>query len=292
MRIIKGKSEENAMKAITFNFNPVLQNAPFFSMHLIENESCPLHNHTHIEVFYVLKGNGKQIINNEIQHLRQYEIVIMRPNDEHQFIDQENFPCTHKDLLFSQEVFKSACDFISPTVYPSFLHAPKPFSRVLSAEEQAELDATIRQIELLRYSQPKAATQFVKLLCFKLIHYICFSQMQKETYIPEWLDQLIKEIENPANFAIPVPDLLKKYYYSDAYIRKVFKKTTGMTPTEFRLNAQLNAALKMLNETKLSLKEISELCGFHNYTYFYRTFKKKYAMIPKEILATANHPEH
>lgn len=276
------------MQAITFNFNPVLQNAPFFSTQLIENEACPLHNHTHIEAFYVLRGNGKQIINNEVQCLQQGEIVILRPKDEHKFIDQLNCPCTHKDLLFSQEVFKEACDFISPNIYESFLTAEKPFSRVLSSEEQQELDATIRQIELLRYSQPKTATQFVRLLCFKFINYICFSQMQKQTYIPDWLDHLIKEIESPTNFAIPVPELLKKYYYTAAYIRRVFKKATGMSPTECRLNAQLNAALKMLNETKLSLKEISESCGFHNYTYFYRAFKKKYSVIPKEMFTTAS----
>lgn len=272
------------MQAITFNFNLILQKEPHFATHLIENEPCPYHNHTHVEIFYILKGTGKQIINDEEQYLYPGEIVLLRPHDEHKFIDQENSPCTHRDLLFLPKIFKAACDYIGPNVYESYLNADAPVKYLLSNSDVNELNATIKQIELLRYSSPKKAVQLVRLLCVKLIGYTFSSQFKKEPHIPKWLNSLIKEIEDPEKFPVPVADLLKQYYYSEAYIRRIFKKTTGMTPTQLRLNAQLDTVVKMLNDSELSLKDISKACGFNNYTYFYRAFKNRFSTTPRKML--------
>lgn len=56
----------------------------------------------------------------------------------------------------------------------------------------------------------------------------------------------------------------------------IFQEKTGQGVAAFIRNKRLESAKKMLSETDLSISEISARCGFSDYNYFSRVFKKKY----------------
>ena len=71
--------------------------------------------------------------------------------------------------------------------------------------------------------------------------------------------------------------------HSDSYIRRVFLKSTGVTPLEFLNNVRLEAAKKLLiSETDTPISVISEQCGFKDPYYFSRFFKKKTGVTPSQ----------
>ena len=59
-----------------------------------------------------------------------------------------------------------------------------------------------------------------------------------------------------------------------------FKAYTGMTPSDYMIGLRLHKAQSLLLGTPMSIKEISEKCGFENEYYFSNFFKKHFHVSP------------
>ncbi len=58
------------------------------------------------------------------------------------------------------------------------------------------------------------------------------------------------------------------------YVCTIFKKSTEMTLTEYICRERISLAKKLIVTSQLGLSEICGLCGFTDYNYFSRTFKR------------------
>lgn len=70
-------------------------------------------------------------------------------------------------------------------------------------------------------------------------------------------------------------------HFSNSYFSMLFKKATGLSFTDYITATRLQNACEMLCEEKLSIREISDQCGFSDVTYFARCFKKKMGVSPR-----------
>jgi AraC-like DNA-binding protein len=66
-----------------------------------------------------------------------------------------------------------------------------------------------------------------------------------------------------------------------AYNRR-FKAQMGMTPTEYIIALRMQMATELLETSSLSIKEISAMCGYDNFNFFARVFKKHTSLSPTE----------
>lgn len=70
------------------------------------------------------------------------------------------------------------------------------------------------------------------------------------------------------------------------YVRKIFKKQTGVTPHEYLIRTRLERAENILScgvsnkYSELTVSQIAEACGFAEPLYFSRVFKKYYGVAP------------
>ncbi len=71
---------------------------------------------------------------------------------------------------------------------------------------------------------------------------------------------------------------------SSSYLSTLFKNEMKQSFPAFLMKVRLKYAVYLLEENKLSLKEIAEECGFSDYVYFLKSFKKKYGCTPKEYI--------
>lgn len=69
--------------------------------------------------------------------------------------------------------------------------------------------------------------------------------------------------------------------YSVDHFTRIFREYTGLSPRNYANRCRLNAARKMLRETSLLIKEISEVLGYENEFYFSRAFKKETGASPR-----------
>lgn len=69
---------------------------------------------------------------------------------------------------------------------------------------------------------------------------------------------------------------------STAYLSRVFRSQESMSVGDYIKDVRLTHGARMLEENKYTVNKIIELIGFGNQSYFYRVFKMKYGVTPKE----------
>ncbi len=67
-----------------------------------------------------------------------------------------------------------------------------------------------------------------------------------------------------------------------SYFRQMFRKYTGISPTQYHLSLRIQKAKDLLVSTDQSFKEIAIDLGFESYFYFSRIFKDKTGKSPME----------
>lgn len=100
----------------------------------------------------------------------------------------------------------------------------------------------------------------------------------------EKLKQVLDYIDVHLAEPIPIIDLARICCFSESHFMRFFKTHVGMTCTEYINTLRLEKAWHLLQEGNLSVIDVAFSSGFRNLSYFYRTFKKKYHMTPKEIM--------
>lgn len=63
---------------------------------------------------------------------------------------------------------------------------------------------------------------------------------------------------------------------------RCFQSYLGYSPVETLIHYRLQAAQRLLQQTTLTLQEISFACGFHSVNYFSRQFRRRYGCSPGE----------
>ncbi len=81
---------------------------------------------------------------------------------------------------------------------------------------------------------------------------------------------------------VTLDDLSETVGYSKTYLCRLLKQSTGRTYTQILNTARIDAAVSMLRQTTLPIREISERVGYNNMEHFYRTFHALRGMTPKE----------
>lgn len=68
--------------------------------------------------------------------------------------------------------------------------------------------------------------------------------------------------------------------FSESHFMRLFKELMGTSFTAYLINYRLELAASQIVETDLNIIEIAANCGFHNHSYFTRSFTKKYGITP------------
>lgn len=72
-------------------------------------------------------------------------------------------------------------------------------------------------------------------------------------------------------------------YLTPSYLSRIFKQTTGVTLSEYIMDARITEAKKLLRGTQLKVYEIAKLVGIDTNEYFNRIFKKKTGVSPNSF---------
>lgn len=85
--------------------------------------------------------------------------------------------------------------------------------------------------------------------------------------------------------------LSKEFSISLGYLSASYKKEHGITISKYIISKRIGYAEKLLRESRLSVSEIAQACGFNNLSYFMRLFKNSCGMTPSQYRAKVENGE-
>jgi AraC-like DNA-binding protein len=95
------------------------------------------------------------------------------------------------------------------------------------------------------------------------------------------------EIEgNLSNCLFSLDDYIKKLPLNYDYVRKLFKKETGITPHEYLVQSRMQLAKELIlsgmsnQYSNYTISQLAEACGFSEPLYFSRVFKANFGISP------------
>ena len=240
-----------------------------------------LHSHPHYEFYFLSKGSRSFFLSNALYKLEAPAIVAIPPHVMHKTEGGAferyniNVSVDYLNDFEKESLEKKALCIMKPTATEAaeLLHILSLLENVDRRQKYGEyILNTLFSYFVITVSQLKSAGQTphtetkssIPPLILKVIDYINENYDQKQT-----LDELAK------NFFVARSTLIYN-----------FKKYTNCSLIDFLLNVRLTKAKELLLNTKKSVNEISELCGFSSSNYFGLIFKKK------ENLSPANYRKH
>lgn len=80
-------------------------------------------------------------------------------------------------------------------------------------------------------------------------------------------------------------ELSRALHLSEGHIARTFRREMGMSISQYQTQQRMNLARLTMEQTDLPLQQIAERVGYHDYPYFFKTFKRVVGVSPTEYLA-------
>lgn len=228
--------------------------------HFYTDESFEHHLHKNLEFIYVIKGNVNCTVNHTQFRLGSGDCGLCLPYDLHSIRPEEN--TLYWVLVFSEEYIRSFTNQISGKKGDGFCFRCEP-----------DVDQYLRQ--RLIVDQPlttltlKSCLYAISEQYLRQINMVDRGQLKTEAITV--IDQYIRR-HHTKN--ISLTDIAKKLGYDYSYTSRYFRNTFNMTFTEFINIYRLETAIRLLEETDLSVTAIALESGFQSLRSFHHFFQK------------------
>lgn len=250
-------------------------------------QSLP-HTHHFTELFYVVKGHGNFLVEDEIITVNEQELVIVNPNIPHTEMSLNAKPLEY--VVFGVEGLTfDFGDQDSPKGYGAFFNLPYK-STLLN----------FFHILLQEISEKKSGYELV---CHDILELVLvfLSRTNKVQVLSATAQKLTKECAHAKRYLdlnyhqnITLDSLAELTHTNKYYLAHSFTSYMGMSPINYLIQKRLSVSKELLASTDYSIADISSSTGFSSQSYFSQIFKKHTGQTPQQYRksTTAEQEEH
>ena len=240
------------------------------------------HIHERCELYYFIDGKADYLVEGTEYHMKRGSLLAMGPGEVHRAKLLTNGVYERYAVNFPIDIF----DDIDPERRLMRLYT----GRSLGQKNLYEKPGYEELFDLLCGEFEDDYER--KLTAYRLLMEILSGMCDDFDYSPEvrrngkrgqkntLSNKLLKYVNIHIFDELTIDLLAEKFYVSRSQIGRVFKQSTGASPWEYITAKRLIAARRMLEEGKAA-GEVSEKCGFGDYSAFYRAYVKRYGESPK-----------
>lgn len=273
-----------------------LESKRFSIAHLhTEEKAMAVHIHDTYEIFYAISGAKRFLIGNKCYDIQPGDLFVINQYESH-YLDQIDSMeldriviNIHPDYLKSISTEQTNLDYCFSYRDNNFSHRIK-----LTKELQQRFIYYIHKItNTSGYgSDIIETTAFMELMilingqflvqCNSQPEHLISNSDSNESYqynsqVTNILDYINQNIAND----LTIKSLAEHFFLSESYICRIFKAETGTTINKY-LTARRISIAKSLLDVGLSVTEVCEKSGFHDYSNFLKAFTKAVGISPKK----------
>jgi len=262
-----------------------LDNSLRYTHYQHTNSHFDFHLHDGYEIYYLIQGDVQYFVERTNYPLISGDIVITNSEEIH----KPSFLTTHLYericIEFDPKYFEHF-NTSSFNLFSCFIHRENGKKNKLPRD--ASLSKNIyRQLKIIEelYTQRSDGYEILIKNCVIDILVKINRSFQKTDTIcdsfdaPINLQQVLDYIHHHLEHDLSLEFLEKKYFINRFYLCKLFKKHTGNSLHHYIIYKRMSLAKKLILENK-SFNEVSELCGYQNYSNFVRIFKQTVGSTP------------
>ncbi|MBQ8208033.1 MAG: helix-turn-helix domain-containing protein [Clostridia bacterium] len=230
-----------------------------------------IHRQLGYTLHYVFEGSGNLYLNGKEFHITEKQIFFLPPSEDLMYYPDEDNRWKYVWFYFSGNQAKQLGESMGFSL-DNPIRNVKEYKKLESDLLDMMMDAERGNI-----NEYKARSAF-----YTIVGEFCENESN---------DQLTKNCADEAarfldtNFArsdFSVETLCSLLYISHSALCKAFKEEYDITPLRYLIQIRMQHAAKLLAESNISVREISELSGYKDEIHFMKTFKKYYGLTATE----------
>lgn len=242
------------------------------------------HSHDYFEFFVVYQGTGIHRVNGAQRPLRKGCVVLVRPDDVHSYSDlSSEFAIIN--VLVPSQTLSALLNYLGPSFDADRLLSAKwPPSAVVSPQAFKALVAELEKLVLSKRLLKSRSDAYFRVVLLKLL-VTCFplEPSARHSEVPVWLRWVALEMMTPENFIEGLPAMWRLSAKSEEHVSRACRRFLHRTPTEFVNELRLEHAAREILRTDAKIITICGESGFDSLSYFYRRFKQRYGLTPREL---------
>ena len=253
----------------------------------IETRHMEAHYHDFYEVFCFLDGEVDYWIEGSVYHLKPGDILLINPTELHKPIARKETENYERMVLWINKNYLSTIENgILENCFDTKLKSYKKIMRPTSLQKKEILSlfsGLLKEYNSQDFASDSACYGIL-LQIMTLLNRISFGSntVAAEKYRTTTLiSDVLTYIGEHYNEELSLQMLSQHFFVSKYYLSHEFSKAVGTSIHRYITLKRLNIAHEMLCEG-ISSGQASILCGFKDYTNFFRAFKAEYGISPRE----------
>lgn len=231
------------------------------------NFTFPRNLHRSLEIVYVKDGNMQVTINNKAYMLKKDQAMIILPYETHSFLStgySDSYTC-----VFSHEFVTAFDNMISGKALTNPVLDITSESNIFLLKKIFDENSSKLELKGALY-----------LFCAEFLSNSSLTDISKMDY--ELLHKVLNYVQENYTNNISLKEIAKDLNYSYTYLSKYINNFLGISFADFINEHRISYAISLLNNTDLSITDISFKCGYSNVRSFNRNFIKLVHKTPTE----------
>ncbi len=160
----------------------------------------------------------------------------------------------------------------------------------LLVNNRTEFEAMARRAERF-YERSDALGRLQSTLLVQqiLLQLLEEATLPPRTHFDTLVEEMVAAIRKEPGHWWSVDDMAAQVHLSRSQFTRRFRNATGTAPNEFIIRARLERARQLIEETDMSLAQISNVLGYSDVFFFSRQFKQHWGRPPGEWRRSEKH---
>lgn len=241
------------------------------------------HCHDYFELFIMLEGEAKHLVNGEELNIKQGNLVFIRPNDVHDYLSKNGKKFSFLNIMLTKNTTEELFKYLGEDIYEKLLSPTLPPCILLTEFQLEDLNLSMQNICSIDVNaENKLKTALRVFILNAVTLFIPSTKTKKQDDAPEWFTSLLEEMKKNGNYVYGVEKMMSLTDKTREHVSRCMKKYTGKTVSEFINGLRLQYVANMLKNSNYSITYIIYESGFNSVTWALESFKKEYGVTMSE----------
>lgn len=237
----------------------------YFSIVHLRRDTGVLSMHSHLchEFYFSLSGGCTFMIDDKNYRVEPGSLFMVNQYERHQLLQMDTSIPQERFAIFIDPSYLESISTSRTDLTYCFTHRPKNFSHRI----------------VLSHGQQRRFIYYFNKLAAEAFH--GRESEEQRQYFSSKVTDIITYIHHNIDSQLSIGDIAAHFYLSTSYLCRLFKKSTGTTINSYIISRRIELAQKLLS-AGYSVNEVYSMCGFNDYSNFFKAFTKKVGISPKK----------